>query len=74
MSQDPIVDEIRTIRAAIAQEHGNDVKAIIAALKRNEGTGGHRVVSFAATEGPKSQGKRKAGRRRPNQPSRPAAP
>jgi hypothetical protein len=48
MSHDPIVDEVRAIRAAIAREHGNDLKAIIAALKRKEGADGRRVVSFVA--------------------------
>lgn len=61
MSQDPIVDEVRAIRAAIAQEHGNDLKAIIAALKRKEGANGRRVVSLAAKRTSKKQAKRKAG-------------
>lgn len=61
MSRDPIVDEVRAIRAAIAQEHGNDLKAIIAALKRKEGADGRRVVSLAAKRAPKKQAKRKAG-------------
>jgi hypothetical protein len=61
MHQDPIVDEVRAIRATIAREHGNDIKTIIAALKRKEGTDGRRVVSFAATEAPKAPAKRKAG-------------
>ncbi len=73
MSQDPIVDEVRAIRAAIAQEHGNDLKAIIAALKRREGTDGRRVVSLAASGTPTTPGKRKAGRR-PSQRPQPAAP
>ena len=61
MSRDPIVDEIRAIRATIAQEHGNDLKAIIAALKQREGVDGRRVVSLAATRAPKTPAKRKAG-------------
>lgn len=69
MSQDPIVDEIRAIRATIAQEHGNDLKAIIAALKRKEGTDGRRVVSLAATGTPRTLAKRKARSRRPNERS-----
>ena len=31
MGRDPIVDEVRDIREAIAEEHGNDLKAIVAA-------------------------------------------
>jgi hypothetical protein len=60
MSRDPIVDEVRAARAAIAREHGNDLKAIIAALKRKEGADGRRVVSFVGREAKKST-KRKAG-------------
>jgi len=60
MSRDPIVDEVRAARAAIAREHGNDLKAIIAALKRKEGADGRRVVSFADRAAKKST-RRKAG-------------
>jgi len=58
MSRDPIVAEIRAIRATIAREHGNDLKAIIAALKQREGVDGRRVVSLAATRTPKAPAKR----------------
>lgn len=61
MSQDPIVDEVRTHRSAIATEHGNDLKAIIAALKRKEGADGRRVVSRVAERESKKHAKRKAG-------------
>ncbi len=37
MSKDPIVEEVRAIRAKIAAEHGNDLEAIIRALKQKEG-------------------------------------
>ena len=60
MPRDPIVDEVRAARAAIAQEHGNDLKAIVAALKRKEGADGRRVVSFAIRETKKST-RQKAG-------------
>ena len=32
--RDPIVEEVRKHRAAIAREHGNDIEAILAALER----------------------------------------
>ena len=48
MSKDPIVDEVRAARAAIAAEHGNDLKRIIAALRRKEGADGRRVVDLTA--------------------------
>jgi len=31
---DPIVEEVRKHRAAIAREHGNDIEAILAALEQ----------------------------------------
>jgi hypothetical protein len=32
--RDPIVEEVRKHRAAIAREHGNDIEAILAALEQ----------------------------------------
>jgi len=61
MSRDPIIDEVRAHRAAIAQEHGNDLKAIIAALRRKQGADGRRVVSFVAKQEPTKQARRKTG-------------
>ena len=60
MSRDPIVDEVRAHRRAIAQEHGNDLKAIITALRRKQGADGRLVVSFVAKAEPTKQAKRKA--------------
>lgn len=60
MPKDPIVEEVRAIRAAIAAEHGNDLDAIIRALKRNEGADGRRVVDLTTKRAPKKQ-TRKAG-------------
>jgi len=62
MSRDPIVDEVRAIRAAFAQEHGNNLKTIIAALKRREGADGRHVVSLAPSETATTPAKRKAAR------------
>jgi|CXWL01.1.fsa_nt_gi hypothetical protein len=61
MSKDPIVDEVRAARAAIAAEHGNDLKRIIAALRRKEGTDGRQVVDLTAKRPSKSHSKRKVG-------------
>ena len=61
MSRDPIIDEVRAHRAAIAQEHGNDLKAIIEALRRKQGADGRRVVTFVATQEPTKQARRKTG-------------
>jgi hypothetical protein len=61
MSKDPIVDEVRAARAAIAAEYGNDLKKIIAALKRKEGADGRRVVDLTAKRPARNHPKRKAG-------------
>jgi hypothetical protein len=36
--RDPIVEEVRKHREAIAQEHGNRIDAILAAFRREEAT------------------------------------
>ena len=59
MWRDPIVEEVRAHRAAIAKEHGNNLKAIIYALRRKQGADGRRVVSFAAKAGPTKPARRK---------------
>ena len=55
MPKDPIVEEVRAIRAAIAAEHGNNLDAIIRALKRKEGADGRRVVDLTTKRAPKKQ-------------------
>ena len=60
MAKDPIVEDVRAIRAAIAAEHGNDLDAIIRALKRKQGADGRRVVDLSAKRAPKKH-TRKAG-------------
>lgn len=60
MVKDPIVEEVRAIRAAIAAEHGNDLDTIIRALRRKQGADGRRVVDLSAKRAPKKQ-TRKAG-------------
>jgi hypothetical protein len=59
MWRDPIVEEVRAIRAAIAKEHGNDLKALARALRRKEGADGRRVVDFS--KGVSKKRTRKAG-------------
>jgi len=61
MSRDPIVDEVRAHRAAIAREHGNDLKAIVAALRQKQGADGRLVVSFVAKPESTKPARRKAG-------------
>ena len=43
---DPIVEEVRRIRAQIAAEHGNDLHRIFEDARRREGAEGRRVISF----------------------------
>jgi len=47
MSSDPIVDEVRHARKRQAAKHGFDVTAILAAAKKRQRRGKHKVVSFA---------------------------
>ena len=60
MFKDPIVEEVRATRAKIAAEHGDDLKAIIRALKQKEGADGRRVVDLS-TKRPLKKQSRKAG-------------
>ena len=60
MWRDPIVEEVRAIRAAIAKEHGNDLKALGRSLRRKEGADGRRVVDLSA-KGAVKKRTRKAG-------------
>jgi len=46
MRRDPIVEEVRRNREAIARELGNDVDAIIEALQREDVASGVTTVSF----------------------------
>ena len=43
---DPIVEEVRRIRARIAEEHGNDLHRIFEDARRRQGAEGRRVISF----------------------------
>ena len=60
MWRDPIVEEVRAVRAAILKEHGNDLKALGRALRRKEGADGRRVVDFSGKPGLRKRA-RKAG-------------
>ena len=61
MPRDPIVEEVRRIREAIAGEHGYDIKAIVHALQRQEAEGGRQLVALPPKPLPKDQTERKAG-------------
>ncbi len=61
MTRDPIVEEVRAIREAIAKEHGYDVRAIVRALQREEQESGRPLVSLPPKRLPRKPQKRKAG-------------
>jgi hypothetical protein len=46
MTQDPIIEEVRSIRDTYAKEHGYDVKKIVRALQKEEAESGREVVSL----------------------------
>ncbi|WP_437571028.1 hypothetical protein [Sorangium sp. So ce542] len=54
MTPDPIVEEVRAIRDAIAQEHGDDVDAIFEAFRRMEEASGRPHVGPPARKSPSS--------------------
>jgi hypothetical protein len=61
MDRDTIIDELRAVRDAFAKEHGYDVKAIVAALQREEAESGQQFVSLPPRRLPKEVPARKAG-------------
>jgi hypothetical protein len=67
MRRDPIVEEVRRHREAIAREHGNDVDAIVAAFQREDATSGVTTVSLPPKRFVKPATHRKLAKtRRPN--------
>ena len=54
MTADPIVDEVRAIRDAIAKEHGYDIDAIFEAFRRMEETSGRPHVIPPTPKAPNS--------------------
>jgi hypothetical protein len=61
MTQDPILEEVRSVREAFAKEHGYDVKAIVAALQREEAESGREVISLPPKRLLEEQRARKTG-------------
>lgn len=48
--KDPIVEEVRRIRAGIAAAHGDDLHRIFENARRLQGADGRQVVSFVLPE------------------------
>lgn len=73
--RDPIVEEVRKHREAIAREHGNNVAAIVEALEREDASDdGTPLVSFPPKRSPRRAGHRPArATRRPNNALEPSA-
>ena len=71
--RDPIVEEVRKHRAAIAREHGNDIEAILAALEQEPDDGP--TVSLVPRRVPTMRGPQRKTRaiRRPDKASEPTA-
>jgi hypothetical protein len=47
---DPIVEEVRRIRAEIAVRNGNDLRRIFEDARRRQGSDGRRIVSYEPPE------------------------
>jgi len=72
--RDPIVEEVRKHRQAIAREHGNDLEAIVAALERDDSLGDAPTVSFPPKRIAKRTVRQSARKtRRPNKRMEPTA-
>jgi hypothetical protein len=61
MARDPIVEEVRRIRDALAKEHGYDIKAIVRALQQQEAASGRQLVPLPPRRLPPDDAARKAG-------------
>ncbi len=72
--RDPIVEEVRKHREAIAREHGNDLEAIVVALEGDASLDDAPTVSFSPKRLPKRTVRRTARKtRRPNKALEPTA-
>ena len=70
--RDPIVEEVRKHREAIAREHGNDIEAILAALEREPDDGP--TVSFPPKRiATRVRQRKTTSTRRPNKAMEPTA-
>jgi hypothetical protein len=46
MARDPIVEEVRSVREALAAKYNFDIKAILVASKKRQSRSRHKVVSL----------------------------
>jgi len=61
MARDPIVEEVRRTRDAIAREYNYDIRAIVHALQRQEVDRGRHLVSLPPKRLPPGQTERMSG-------------
>lgn len=73
MRRDPIVEEVRRNREAIAREYGNNVDAIVAAFQRDEAITGVTTVSFPPKHLVKRATRKSGKTRRPNKALQPSS-
>lgn len=66
MRRDPIVEEVRKNREAIAREHGNDLEAIVAAFQQEDAAGDTPTVSLPPKRILKPAKRKPSKIRRPN--------
>ncbi len=71
--RDPIVEEVRRHREAIAREHGDDLDAIIAAFQRQDASDSHPTVSLAPKRIDQGLRPKSSATRRPKRLRRTAA-
>jgi hypothetical protein len=60
MTSDPVVEELRRIRDALAKEHGYDIRAIVKALQSAEKSSGRQLVALPPKRLPDNPADRKA--------------
>ena len=61
MARDEVVDETRRVRDEFAKSHDYDIKKIVGALKRAEGSSGRKLVRLLSRRSGKRLAKRKTG-------------
>ena len=61
MARDPIVEEVRAIRDAIAKEHGYDLKTYMRAMQQEAAKSGRKLVTLPPRRISKKPLKRKTG-------------
>jgi hypothetical protein len=61
MARDRIVEEVRAIRAALAKEHGYDLKAYVRSLERDQARSGRKLVTLPPRRLARKPLKRKTG-------------